>query len=233
MPIISLLEKGVHSNESKVEKNGSIRSNSESKNTENWLFGVDLKVDNIVHTRLECRNSFMTKLGIDIVDLKDEKLRKRDDRALKLIINNADVLLLHKHIFWLLWAAKEAVFKCKRECNHFTPKDIPIVLSENEKSIIFKSNELEGSIHVNDECVMAIAAEKLSSVAYHVFENQVKSDSQNTRKAILDFFKNKKMNLEIGTDAHDLPVLLPSGEPITISHHGSWSAFAYPAHISL
>jgi phosphopantetheinyl transferase len=64
-------------------------------------------------------------LGIDIVDIKDPSFKERNSRTLDLISNPDDVSIEHPHIFWILWSAKEAAFKCKREPLNFAPKKNP------------------------------------------------------------------------------------------------------------
>ncbi len=170
-------------------------------------------------------------LGIDIVDLRDSKLKNRDERALKLILNEKDELISHKQIYWILWAAKEAVFKCRREANNFSPTQIQIKLREKEGKISFTSNDLSGKVELTNSYVLSVCTKKLENIKFEIFETEATSNSSSTRGSIVSFFKTKDIEVSIGADNLNLPTLLPFNEPISISHHGNWSAFVYPKSI--
>lgn len=170
-------------------------------------------------------------LGIDIVDLKDPQLKKRNERALKLISNQKDKLTEHPNIYWLLWAAKEAVFKCRREAFNFSPTQIPVQFSVVEGEILFASKELLGKMKVTDSYILAVCSDEPEVVADKIFKTKEISGSNSVRQAIVDYFRDLGIDVSIGSDDLNLPVLLPSKEPISISHHNHWSAFAYPKTI--
>ena len=81
----------------------------------------------------------MTKLGIDIVDLSDPQIQRRNERTLQLVLSAEDKTLEHPNLYWLLWSAKEAIFKCHREAWNFSPTQIPVALSEIDGAISFTS----------------------------------------------------------------------------------------------
>lgn len=170
-------------------------------------------------------------LGIDIVDLSDTNLQERNERSLKLILCDQDQLIKHEMIFWLLWAAKEAVFKCHREALNFSPTSIPIRLYSEFDELRFSSGVFQGYLIVNSEFILAICSKDLDSIDYETIALEGGTNGNNLRSAIIEYFTKKKLNLEMGSDDLNLPILLPSKEPISISHHGKFGAFAYPKSI--
>lgn len=166
-------------------------------------------------------------LGIDIVDIHDPSFKERDARALDLIQNDQDVMLEHPHVFWLLWSAKEAVFKCRREPLNFSPTKIPIVLKEQDGVITFQSADLSGEVMVNDQYILAICGD-LSSLEYHVFEKQDDNWSEGIRFMIIEYFREKGLDYHVGSDDLNLPIMGPDKSPISISHHGRFGAVIYP-----
>ncbi|WP_425392927.1 4'-phosphopantetheinyl transferase family protein [Ekhidna sp.] len=166
-------------------------------------------------------------LGIDIVDLKDPSFKERNSRSLELIQNENDVTIDHPHIFWILWSAKEAVFKCRREPLNFAPTKIPIEVSENDGAIRFSSDEINGEIIVNDEYMMAICGD-LDSIDYHVFEKSNDDWSEGIRFMIINYFREMGIDYHIGSDELNLPTIEPDHIEISISHHGRYGAVAFP-----
>lgn len=170
-------------------------------------------------------------LGIDIVDLQDPKLKERDERSLRFIKHPSDVIIEHHQIYWLLWSAKEAVFKCIREANNFSPTSIPVIMEEKEKGeICFQSDSLNGKIILSKNYIIAICSDNLDNIQFEVIESAAIVDSYSLRKDINDYFKSQQ--IELGSDDLNLPILLPSKEPISISHHGNYGAFAFPSGIT-
>lgn len=174
----------------------------------------------------------MTKLGIDIVDLSDPQLHKRDHRALKLVLNSEDQTIDHPQLYWLLWSAKEAVFKCHREAWNFAPTQIPIKFSEIDGAISFTSNEIEGKIEMTDEYILAICSDNLAEIEYEILNTNEIGSGIMVREAVVASFKDMNIDISIGADDLNLPILLPGNEPISISHHHHWSAFAYAKAIT-
>ena len=171
-------------------------------------------------------------IGIDIVDLQDPQLKDRTNRSLRFIVNSDDELIEHPHIYWLLWAAKEAVFKCKRETINFTPKHITIKLSEASGKVTFTSDILSGKIHMYDSCLMAICSDQLDDYDFETFQCQEICNSDSVRKAIIRFFEQTNVEAILSSDDLNLPILMPYNAPISLSHHYHWSAFAYPKSIT-
>jgi len=171
-------------------------------------------------------------LGIDIVDLTDIRSKDRTERSLRLITSNKDQTIKHPKLFWLLWAAKEAIYKCRREEIDFSPTSIPVEINMNEEGdLFFQSKELEGLLQIEKHYVLAVCANKLSEIDYQVLKRSQNVTSMNLRNEIVTYFNKKNKLVEIGSDALNLPVLLPSNEPISISHHNHLGAFAYSRSI--
>ncbi|GAB4240718.1 MAG: hypothetical protein Tsb0034_17340 [Ekhidna sp.] len=166
--------------------------------------------------------------GIDIVDLSDPKLKPRDQRALNKILHQEDLVPDHPYIYWLLWSAKEAVFKSNREAINFAPTLIPIALELVSDSIHFTCKNLKGNIVVNDQYILAVCADDPESINYQTFIDNDGMSGEALRNKIIQFFSEKKLTFDMGSDELNLPILLPSNTPISISHHGIYGAFAYP-----
>jgi len=171
-------------------------------------------------------------LGIDIVDLKDSKLRERNERSLKLIQNKEDQLIEHEFIYWLLWSAKEAVFKCRREAINFSPTSIPIHLKKAGEQIQFESDGLKGKLIVEPSYILAICSDDLDSTDYEIISGKGVIDGGDVRNIIVNFFSNLDHEVTIGSDDLNLPILLPSEEAISISHHNHLAAFIFPRYLT-
>lgn len=170
-------------------------------------------------------------LGIDIIDLTDPLLQERTKRSLKLIQGYEDEVIDHPHLFWLLWSAKEAAFKCWREPLNFAPKSIPIKLNLVGNTISFQSKELEGKIICTENHILAICSDEIDKVDIVIFDEESKDWNGRIRELIVEFFYKKGFEYKIGSDELNLPTILPLNEPISISHHGKFGAFAYPRSI--
>ncbi|MDE0471315.1 MAG: 4'-phosphopantetheinyl transferase superfamily protein [Ekhidna sp.] len=170
-------------------------------------------------------------LGIDIVNLNDPFTKKKDKRAFRLIQHSNDVSIEHSELYWLLWAAKEAVFKCRREAINFSPTSIPIELSDSKGVITFQSEKLEGGFQIANDFIMAVCSENLKNVRVEIFINEDQVTSNSLRSEIMLYFDKKGKTFTVGSDELNLPILLPSCEPVSISHDGNIGAFAYPKYL--
>ena len=73
-------------------------------------------------------------IGIDIVDINDVLLRPRtreDMRFIKAKGDNYPEDLDPILVYWIVWSAKEAIFKSKRQLKPFDPKLITITFSHD------------------------------------------------------------------------------------------------------
>ena len=166
--------------------------------------------------------------GIDIVDLTDPRSKEKNSRSLRLIKNEDDRIIDHSHLYWLLWSAKEAVFKCRREAVNFSPTTIPVWISADiGGTLSFKSTELEGLFQIEKDYVLAVCSENLEYIDYQVLKSDQNVNSINLREEIIEFFRKENSAFEIGSDELNLPILLPSNSLISISHHNHLGAFAY------
>lgn len=170
-------------------------------------------------------------LGIDIVDLKDQRTKERNVRSLRLIQHEKDTLINHPHIFWLLWAAKEAVYKSKRKDTDFSPTSIRIKIKRNGQGFSFQSEDMEGMFRITKNYIVAACSKNLELIDYQIFESNHPISPREIRKKIIDYFKRNDQVLIVGADELNIPILLPSKSPISISHHNDLGAFAYPKSV--
>lgn len=166
-------------------------------------------------------------IGIDIVDLKDPSFKERSERTLDLIKNEKDILIEHPCLFWILWSAKEAVFKCKREPLNFAPKKIPVVITEKNGHVTFHSGNIKGKVEITDEFILSICGD-LENSTYETFEKPDNNWSEGIRFMIIEFFREKNLDYHIGSDDLNLPIIEPAKKEISISHHGRYGAVAFP-----
>ena len=147
---------------------------------------------------------------------------------MKLIQHEDDQLIDHPHIFWLLWSAKEAIFKCEREPKNFSPTSISVQLADKEEGISFTTERFDGKVIITDEYILAICSDQTNEVAFEVIEKDEKEAGGFIRIVIESFFQKQKLRLTVGVDELNLPIIMPYKEAISISHHGRFGAFAYP-----
>lgn len=166
-------------------------------------------------------------LGIDIVDLKDPSFKERNERTIDLIKNDEDVQIEHPHLFWILWSAKEAIFKCRREPINFAPTKIPVQLKQENGTITFSSGNITGTISIEDEYILALCGD-LASLEHHIFEENNDNWSEGIRFMIIEYFRELGHDYYIGSDDLNLPIVEPSKNEISISHHGRYGAVAFP-----
>ncbi|MEQ8905485.1 4'-phosphopantetheinyl transferase superfamily protein [Ekhidna sp.] len=166
-------------------------------------------------------------IGIDIVDLKDPSFKERSERSLDLIKNENDSIIEHPRLFWILWSAKEAIFKCKREPLNFAPKKIPVLIKEENGHVTFQSEGIKGKVEITDEFILSICGD-LENSTYETFEKPNQNWSEGIRFLVIEFFREKNLDYHIGSDELNLPVIEPAKKEISISHHGRYGAVAFP-----
>jgi phosphopantetheinyl transferase len=166
-------------------------------------------------------------IGIDIVDIKDSLFHPRTADHLRYIKakgdqypENIDPTLL----YWIVWSAKEAIFKSKRQLILFNPKLITVVFSNNSH---FSSKDLVGTVETTPNYVVATAAPPSMEVMQQIWMNHQKASSQKIIRArIIAYFK--PLNIRFTLDENQLPLLCVNEEkefPISLSHHGNYIAF--------
>ncbi|MEM6644242.1 MAG: 4'-phosphopantetheinyl transferase superfamily protein [Bacteroidota bacterium] len=173
-------------------------------------------------------------LGIDIVDLKDPLIKDRDKRMLRLIQHGEDRLLEHQNLYWLLWSAKEAVFKSQRKDEYFKPKTIQISLKRSSNSSFsFQSLafDLEGHFEITEHYILAVCAQRIKSVAFEIINDRSTVTSRDIRNSIVAFFGQHQRKVSVKSDHLGLPYLAPTGDIISLSHHNHLGAFVYPKHL--
>lgn len=170
--------------------------------------------------------------GIDLIDLNDPLLRKRDKKALRLILHPSDAYVSNGKEFWYLWTAKEAVFKAKRDLTNFAPKEIPIQI--NSDSLEFRSGHLKGRIHDHDNLIIAVSDTDPDNVAFHYFKRQTYDESGEARAQLITHFKNEyHIVTRVVRDGNGLPVLEYQNLPVSFTHHAGYIGFAYPKSLKL
>ena len=171
-------------------------------------------------------------IGIDIVDLKDPLLHPRTADHLRFIKakgdqypENTDPILL----YWIVWSAKEAIFKSKRQLKSFNPKLITVVFSNN---LYFSSKQLSGTVEATSNYVVATAAPPSMELMHQIWMNYQKASSQKIiRERIIAYFK--PLNTRFTLDENQLPLLCVNEEkefPISLTHHGNYLAFCMEKH---
>lgn len=161
-------------------------------------------------------------IGIDIIDLSDPLIKSRGKRSLQLILHKSDWYPKDTNSFWLLWAAKEAVFKCYRKTERFSPTDIPIKISYlSTQSFRFSSGNITGRLYQTRHYVLAYCGSN-GLPEYSLYFSSFKADSSFIRKKI----KLQFPEFEIVHDKNKLPLLSSLNIPLSISHHGQYAAFA-------
>lgn len=171
-------------------------------------------------------------IGIDIVDINDVLLHPRTWKHMRFIKAKGDrypedinpILL-----YWIVWSAKEAIFKSKRKLKPFDPKLITITFSHD---LNFSSKELSGSVEITSNYVVAIAAQKSVKPIHKIWMNDQKVYYQKAvRERIIGYFK--PLNVKFTVDKNLLPLLSVNEEkkiPISLSHHGKYMGFCIEKH---
>lgn len=170
-------------------------------------------------------------IGIDIIDLCDPLLHERKDRSLSLIVGAEDDFPDHPQLFWLLWTAKEAAFKARRNIISFKPTTVPIQLTEKDKKITFQSEELKGEIEVKKDFVLAKAWLEEADFACEIIEVNTSDWSNEIRSQLTNHLQGTGSRETLSQDEAGLPILVPSHSPVSFTHHGKFGAFAYPTEM--
>ncbi len=166
-------------------------------------------------------------IGIDLVDLTDPLLKPRDHRTLQLITHPLDQYDPQDHIFWLLWTAKESIFKCRRKIEPFDPKSIPIKIQKSETSFRFQSEDISGHFIIEVNRILAVCSLDNTPFNYSIWKRVKINPSEDVRERAL-LLLNANANQLITKDENDLPCLSESLLPLSFTHHGKYCGLAYP-----
>lgn len=190
-------------------------------------------------------------IGNDIVDLFDEDSAPREDQQRfdarvfgaaerSRIASSADP----QRERWRIWAAKEAAYKAGRRMDPalvFSPRRFRV--SAEEDRVIHDDLEFELSIEERAGCVHAVArrSESEGPIVARVMAlpAQEAADPSLVSRRVREFCCAEVADV-LGTSTDDLRIdtedrvpelRLPSGArlPVSLSHHGSWVAFALRA----
>lgn len=173
-------------------------------------------------------------IGIDIVDLNDPRLKERDQTTLRLIKAIDDVIPSHPSTFWLLWTAKETVFKANRVLEPFKPKDISIEFDKDTLTFrsIYKSMVYHGKSIISDNYILSYCHPPAMLIEFDIIQNKNGNWPQYIRDFLLRKFLDKNMVLSIEHDELNLPMIKPQNLPISFSHHHQMGAYIHPQWIS-
>jgi len=172
-------------------------------------------------------------IGIDIVDLHDQLLKERTAKDLRFIsspeekLNLSEFSSLH---YWMIWSAKEAVFKSIRKLESFDPKSISLVIHENTMS--FYSRDIQGRWILDENHILALAWQD-HQPDHHIHYSESNDPSREIREKVIDFFATKGRKVVVSSDHDRLPILIDVVAgiqvPLSLSHHGKWFAYGIPA----
>lgn len=167
-------------------------------------------------------------IGVDIVDLTDPLLKKRNSRALGLISHPHDSCTFttsDEELFWLYWTAKEAVFKTFRKSAAFSPKSIPVAYHTFEDGkMYFDSNGKTlavGYTQLTKEHLLSVATfGAIASIRLRRYELGTSDHSRELRG---------KFDKPILSGLHGLPEVVVDGvnQPVSLSHHHRLGAVAW------
>lgn len=162
-------------------------------------------------------------IGIDIIDLSDPQLKKRTERTFRLIEHSADRYPVHDLAFWLLWTAKEAIFKCQRQPITFSPSQIPVQIKEKQAHVYtFQSGIILGQTLINPQLILSICGNQ-SLPEFRVFYHKQAATKEFVRVKIeQELMKDQYL----GADELGLPIIQPEQKTLSISHHHRYAAFA-------
>ncbi len=165
-------------------------------------------------------------VGIDLVDLSDPNLKARSDRTIPLISHPEDVF--EKNQFWLLWTAKEAIFKSYRTNRRFDPKQIPVLIDPN--ALTFHSGKIMGKFVISENVIMAIAHHREVNPIFKIYRRRLKfGESDDVRNQLAAHCKREfGWDITIGIDADGLPIILSQNLIVSFTHHHNYIGFAIP-----
>ncbi|MEQ9374979.1 MAG: 4'-phosphopantetheinyl transferase superfamily protein [Imperialibacter sp.] len=165
-------------------------------------------------------------IGVDIVDLTDPLLKPRSQRELRFISHPNDHCpkdIGEETLYWLLWAAKEAIFKAERQDQAFSPKEIEVMYSKTVGDRLLYSgrwvNEINGySILKKDNIISVVTTANIEAVKWNTFKLKTSNQSQELRDC---FQKEMGPGFQLLRDVAGLPIVRHDGTttPASISHH--------------
>ncbi|MEQ9101972.1 MAG: 4'-phosphopantetheinyl transferase superfamily protein [Imperialibacter sp.] len=165
-------------------------------------------------------------IGVDIVDLTDPLLKPRSQRALRFISRPNDHCpegTDDEIMYWLFWAAKEAVFKAERQRLAFSPKEIEVVYSKKAGDrLLYRGkwlNEINGySILKKDNIISVATNSNIEAVKWKAFKLNTSNQSQELRDC---FQREMGPDFQILPDVAGLPTVRHNyaTKPASISHH--------------
>ncbi|MEQ8531302.1 MAG: 4'-phosphopantetheinyl transferase superfamily protein [Imperialibacter sp.] len=165
-------------------------------------------------------------IGVDIVDLTDPLLKPRSRRELRFISHPNDHYpkgIGEETLYWLLWVAKEAIFKAERSEQAFSPKEIEVMYSKTVGDrLLYRGrwlNEINGySILKKDNIISVATNSNIEAVKWKTFKLKTSNQSQELRDC---FQREMEPDFQILQDVAGLPTVRHNHTttPASISHH--------------
>ena len=168
-------------------------------------------------------------IGIDVIDLTDPLLQNRKN-AMRFILHPEDCYPENAQSFWLLWAAKEAIFKAKRESLTFDPRRFPVEITPHKEKYGLQTDSFRGELFVTPNAILAVVNNKNSKKpVFEMLEAHDGASPMKVREALEQHLKKMKLiDTKVITSADRMSVLSHNNLPVSFSHHGRYMAFAYP-----
>lgn len=178
-------------------------------------------------------------IGIDIVDHSDVLLKKRTRQDLRFISHPNDHFkvdtLDDDRLWWVFWAAKEAVFKSKRKDITFDPKAINVVFEKgletnNKRTFQFESGKVRGEIELTAERTLAVVTSpEVKKTHFETFKLSSDNHSQEVRNKSLHFLNSLKNSNSFEHTQDLFPAIKELGSntilELSFTHHYSMGGF--------
>lgn len=180
-------------------------------------------------------------IGNDIIDLKIVKAEKKSEniRFLKKIFTEKEREIIKtssnpENTLWLLWSMKETAYKAHQRIFSLAPQINPLAFEcspdiySNIGAVITGEFSYPVRFEPNSEYIYS---QTNSSRTFRKIYNLKKAQSKFIKEIAL-IFKSKSDEIQIQKDEYGIPLLKFKNTskklPISISHHGDFSAFVIP-----
>lgn len=182
-------------------------------------------------------------IGNDIIDLelafsenKSANQRYRNKAFTKSENRLIDLSKNPELTLWQIWAAKEAAYKLRQRTFQFEPKLNPLSFTcsyQNKNSIIVTTEQQQYFVSLKSGSSY-IYAETTTETGSKIFRKIF--DKQSSYEGYLQLFSEENMikrdHLRLIKDQYHIPSILNSISeemiPVSITHHGKFSAIAFP-----
>ena len=181
-------------------------------------------------------------IGNDIIDLKIARAERKSDNLRfmdKVFTNNEKNLILNAQDpdlqLWVLWSMKEAAYKA-----HQRIYDLPRILNPGSYECKYSKEENSGIVKIGSSeygINILITSEYIHSTTYTKEYSQVVYANGNTSKydLLINFLTQnafERDEIQLSKDHKGIPSIclkdLSKKLPISLSHHGNFTAFTIP-----